>query len=105
VQNGTRVLIFKGSPVNELVAEGEVHGFFIQPREWAESARDGLPPSLANADFLLPLGMLIKRGSETSRISLEGVRKALEDESFPRSADEWRALDNEIYRRLIHEWP
>ncbi len=50
IQTGTRVLIFKGAPVNQLVAEGEVHGFFVQPHRWsAATATDGLLLPIAGA--------------------------------------------------------
>ncbi len=105
IENGTRVLVFKGSPVNALVAEGEVHGFFIRPAEWTASATDGLPPSIANADYLLTLGVLMSRSTDASMFSLEEVRRALDDSTFPRRDGEWRPLDDEHYRRLIRDWP
>jgi len=105
LQNGTRVLIFKSAPVNLLVGEGEVHGFFIQPKEWASAAIDGLPPNIRGADYLLPLGMVYLRGSEYSRLYLEDVRAALEDPNFPASPDELRPLEPAIYQRLIRQIP
>lgn len=105
IQNGTRVLIFKSAPVNQLVAEGEVHGFFVQPHRWTPTAVDDLPESLRNADYLLPLGVLYTRKTEQSLISLNGVRIALDDPAFPRHAGEWRPLNFDQYQRLIHEFP
>ena len=105
IQNGTRVLIFKGAPVNQLIGEGEVHGFFVQPHRWTPSATDGLPAALAQADYLLPLGMLYTRQSPESKISLSGVRSALDDPAFPRAPLEWRVLTLEQYQRLLQEFP
>jgi hypothetical protein len=105
IQNGTRVLIFKGAPVNQLIGEGEVHGFFVQPHRWASAATDGLPAALAQADYLLPLGMLYIRQSPESKISLSGVRSALDDPAFPRAPLEWRVLTLEQYQRLLQEFP
>jgi hypothetical protein len=105
LQNGTRVLIFKDAPINQLIGEGEVHGFFVQPDRWTPTATDGLPPSLRGADYLLPLGMLYTRKTPESMISLHGVRAALDDPTFPRSANEWRPLEFEQYQRLIREFP
>ncbi len=105
IQNGTRVLIFKGAPVNQLVAEGEVHGFFVQPHRWSERATHGLPDALALADYLLPLGVLYTRQTPESRHSLNSVRSALNDPLFPHSPGEWRPLDFKEYQRLIQDFP
>lgn len=104
IQNGTRVLIFKSAPVNQLVAEGEVRGFFVQPHRWTPTSTDGLPDSLANADYLLPLGVLYTRKAD-ARFSLTEVRAALEDPAFPRDDGEWRELDLDHYQRLIQKFP
>lgn len=96
VENGTRVLVYvQGTGI---VAEGEVHGFFIEPRRWAQETKDNLPEAFANADYLLPLGVVYKREGTTA-ITLEAVRDALADPAFP-DGETWRPIEREVYERL-----
>ncbi len=94
IEQGTRILIYKHD--QGIVGEGEVHGFFIRPREWSHEATDDLPDSFTRADYLLPVGMIYTRADA---ISPDAVRKALYDPHFPERTT-WRALDQATYSRL-----
>jgi hypothetical protein len=94
VEQGTRILIFRHG--EGIIGEGEVHGYFIHPKEWTSASKDELPPSLANADYLLPVGMLYHRENV---ISPETVYDILNDPAFPQG-DIWRTIDQDAYRQL-----
>ena len=96
IEQGTRVLIFRRG--EGILGEGEVHGFFIHPREWTGESKEDLPASLANADYLLPVGMLYRREDV---IPPQTVRDALNDPAFP-SGDGWRTIDQDAYGRLTN---
>lgn len=103
LEAGTRIVLY--DPAREaVVAEGEVHGIFIQPREWPNTSLDELPPSIANADYALPVRLLYQREAE-ALIPLGDVRRALEDEQFPQAAGELRELNNDTYQLLTQDWP
>jgi hypothetical protein len=94
VEQGTRILIFRRG--EGIIGEGEVHGFFIQPKEWTSASKDDLPPSLANADYLLTVGMLYHRNDV---ISPETVRDTLDDPAFPQG-DVWCTIGQDAYQAL-----
>lgn len=98
IEQGTRVLIFRRG--EGIIGEGEVHGFFIQPKEWTGKSKDELPASLANADYLQTVGMLYHRDEV---IPPEDVQAAIEDPAFPQG-EEWRPIDRDAYERLT-DWP
>jgi hypothetical protein len=99
IDQGTRVLVYRSG--EGIIGEGEVHGFFLRPDEWPAQTTANLPASLAQADYLLPLGMLYTRDRV---ISPDGVRDLLDDRSFPQSIEAWRPIGEDLYEALTR-WP
>ncbi|MEO8396602.1 MAG: hypothetical protein ABI700_26650 [Chloroflexota bacterium] len=99
IEEGTRVLVYRSG--EGIIGEGEVHAFFLRPEEWPSQNKEHLPPSVAQADYLLPLAMLYVRERV---ISPDGVRDLLDDRSFPQSVDTWRPIGSDLYDELTR-WP
>jgi hypothetical protein len=95
IEQGMRVLIYRGS--EGIVAEGEIDGYFLHPHEWPAQSMENLPPSLAQADYLLPIALLYRRERP---ISPDDVRDLLDDRSFPPGGDTWRPIGLDIYDEL-----
>ncbi|MEP7293032.1 MAG: hypothetical protein ABI835_14715 [Chloroflexota bacterium] len=98
LEQGTRILLYREG--EGIIGEGEVHGFAIHPKEWPAPTTEALPPSLAQADYLQPIGLLYSR---EDAISPDKVREALGDPAFPQAAS-WRPIEREVYERLAN-WP
>jgi hypothetical protein len=103
LEAGTR-LVFYDPTRQAITGEGEVHGIFIQPKEWPATSTDDLPPSIASAEYVLPVRVLYQRDA-LALIPLAEVRRALEDDSFPQSSEEVRELDSGAYQLLTQNWP
>lgn len=96
-EQGTRILIYRYG--EGIIGEAEVDGYVIRPAEWVPQSTAHLPPSLAEADYLQPMRLLYTR---QDAITPERVRKALNDSTFPPSADAWRLLDHDVYQQFAN---
>ncbi len=92
VEAGMHILIFQHEV--GIVGDATVHGVFIDPQEWSAT---WLPPSLAEADYLLLPEALYYRGKV---VAPEAVRQILGDPSFPQ-LDGWRPIDALIHQQFI----
>ena len=98
IEQGTRVLVYRSG--EGIIGEGEVRRLLSAPARMAvRKAREQLPPSVAQADYLLPLAMLYLRERV---ITPDGVRDLLDDRSFPQSVDTWRPIGLDLYDELTH---
>jgi hypothetical protein len=105
IESGLRVLIFKPSPVNAIVPEGEVFDNNAIQRldEWpgVNVRQRPLTGMGARADCVLPVRILYQR-AEANAVPLLRVREWVGDPLFPR--DEWTFIERETYDELTN-WP
>lgn len=92
VEAGMHILIFQHDV--GIVGDGLVSLDFIAPEAWTLCP---LPPSLAQADTLLPLAALYYRGKV---VAPAAVRQILGDPGFPQ-LDGWRPIDALIHQQFI----
>lgn len=103
LEAGTRIVFF--DPRREaVVGEGEVHGIFVRPHEWPAASLDELPPSIANADSVLPVRTLYQREA-AALIPVGELRRILNDDGYPHHAAEIREIDGTTYHLLTQDWP
>jgi hypothetical protein len=104
LEGGVRVLIYKGDPVNAIVAEGEVIDHLmvrlddwphIRPRERPLTGT-GQP-----ADYVLPLRILYQRAS-FDYIDLPTVQEWIDNPDFPNV--EWMPINADAYGEFTN-WP
>jgi hypothetical protein len=99
-----RVLIYKSSPVDAVVAEGEViDKLNIRLDEWpkANMKEKVLTATGTPAAYAVPLRILYTRAAE-KLIPLERVREWVDDPQFPNA--EWLPLTPDAYAELTN-WP
>lgn len=97
LEQGTRILIYRAGV--GIIAEGEVHGFAIHPRDWPAQTTADLPAEFAQADYLQPIGLLYTR--EEDVLSPAVVQTALGEEQTLAS---WQPISHEVYAQLAN-WP
>lgn len=103
LEAGTRI-IFYDHGRGAVIGEGEAHGIFIRPKEWPSTSTDELPPSIADAEYALPVRTLYQREA-AALIPLTEVQRALMDGDFPREISEIREIDGAAYQLLTQDWP
>lgn|GEM_PF-5297597 len=96
IEQGTRILIYRAG--EGIIGEGEVHAFAIQPSEWTPQTTENLPPELAQADYLQPIGLLYTRDDA---IVPKDVQAALGDDQ---PLNDWQTISREVYEQLAN-WP
>ena len=103
VESGMRVLVFKASPVNALVAEGEAPGIFARVAEWPDVHIGGRPRTASgtSAAYVMPLNVLYMR-AEANQVPLEQVRERINDADFPNV--EFLPVEEDAYHALTN-WP
>jgi|FLYN01.1.fsa_nt_gi hypothetical protein len=103
IEPGMRVLIYKGTPVNAIVAEGESHGVFAKLADWPEvNVKE--PPKTASGEraaYVMPLRVLYMR-AEANRIPLEQVKARMSDPAFPNV--EILPVEEDDYH-ILTNWP
>jgi hypothetical protein len=100
IEPGTRVLIFKGAPVNAVIAEAVVpDNVFQKISDWPQQDMHSVPRTAIGeaATYILPLRVLFTHGSQ-QHVPLASVREALGDEDF--MGKEWLPIDHTTYDRL-----
>ncbi|MFW5690963.1 MAG: hypothetical protein ACOCXZ_00565 [Chloroflexota bacterium] len=100
IEAGMRVLLFKTSPVNAIVAECEVpNGQFFDPDNWPDTAQKATPMTGFGvaADYVLPLRVILTR-APGNFIPLSHVEDYIDRERLMN--DEWVEITPEDYHVL-----
>ncbi len=103
IKPGTRVLIYKGDPVNAIVGEAEVLGAFARLADWPQTTIKKRPLTATGeaASHVMPLQMLYMR-ADANRIPYGQVRERITDPAFPNV--EWLPIEEDDYHVLAN-WP
>jgi hypothetical protein len=104
VEAGTRVVIYRLSPENGVIAEGEVNGVFIHVQEWPSATLGSLKNLSPQPDYVLPIEVLYRRSTPEAVMPRNEVAAILEDPQFPRPGQDWLVLDDRMYQELIRGW-
>jgi hypothetical protein len=102
LQSGMRVLIYKGAPVNAIVAEGEViDQMMVRLDDWPNVKQRPMTGTGKPADYVLPLRILYSRAAFAT-IDLPTVKDWIDNPDFPNV--EWLPLSPDAYGELTN-WP
>lgn len=104
IESGTRVLLYRQSPADDVIGQAQVVGTFLETSEWPKENLGNIDPSDPGQAYLLPLDVVFLLKEPQATVPGDRVREVLNDSGFPHGGERWRTLTADQYQALRDGW-